>query len=103
MKKSITFSFRGKKYSISDYSICDTVLSKTRGLMFRSANYKKPLLFVWKNPGKYSIHSFFCRDFLAVWLLGDKIIEVKFVKPWKFSVTPKGKFNSLLEIPAKFL
>ena len=67
--------------------------------MFRGKNYKKPLLFVWKNAGKYPIHSFFCRKFIGVWLFNGKIMDVKLVEPWIFSVTPKEKFDELLEIP----
>jgi uncharacterized membrane protein (UPF0127 family) len=70
--------------------------------MFRPKNFETPLLFVFNNPQITSIHSFFVDgDFLAVWLLNDKIVEMKLVKPWQISVTPKGKFNFLLEIPFK--
>jgi uncharacterized membrane protein (UPF0127 family) len=98
-KRVIKFSFNGKKYSISDYKICDNFFSKARGLMFRNKKYKKPLLFVFDRAGKYSIHSFFCRKFIGVWMLKGKIIDVKMVLPWKYSVTLKVKFDELLEIP----
>ena len=98
-KKIIRFTLAGKKYTIKDYKICSSVLSKARGLMFRRRNYSKPLLFVWKKPGLYSIHSFFCRKFLAIWMLKGRIIDVRFILPQKLSVTPKEKFDELLEIP----
>jgi len=95
----IVFRFKKKKIVIKDYILCDSIFSKMRGLMFRSRNFKKPLLFIWKKSGKYRIHSFFCRKFHAIWFLKGKIIDDKIVNPWKCSVTPKGKFDELLEIP----
>lgn len=97
--KQITFLFRGKKIVIKNYTICDSFFSKTRGLMFRGKKYKKPLLFLFSRAGIYPIHSFFCRKFIAVWMLNDKIVDVKLVLPWKVSVTAKEKFDELLEIP----
>ena len=99
--KVFRIKFGGKTIVVKDYSVCKSIFSHARGLMFRNKNYKKPLLFVFEKAGMYPIHSFFCRKFVAVWMLDGKIIEIKVVKPWKFSVTPKEKFNLLLEIPAK--
>lgn len=104
-QKPITFAFKDETFKINNYRICKTISSKLRGLMFRNKNFKTPLLFVWEKSGKYPIHSFFCRTFMAVWIIEDekkrknKIIEAKIVKPWLLSVTPKEKFNRLLEIP----
>jgi uncharacterized membrane protein (UPF0127 family) len=102
----IDVSYNKKKYSISDFRVCSSISSKTRGLMFRAKEYRKPLLFVWAKEGRYPIHSFFCRDFLAVWGLYEggevRIIEDKIVRPYRFSVVPKEKFNFLLEIPIKY-
>lgn len=103
MKKNFIIDFEGKRIVVKDYTICATILSKIRGLMFRGKNYKKPLLFLWNKPVLEPIHSFFCEEFIAIWYLDNKIVDVKKVKPWKFSVTPKGKFDSLLEIPSKYL
>ena len=58
------------------------------------------LLFVFKNSGKRSIHSFFCMPFIGVWFEDDEIIDVKLVRPWTLSVRPKKNFNKLLEIPS---
>jgi len=71
--------------------------------MFRKKSFKTPLLFTFNSLGRYAIHSFFCRKFLAVWILEEngkmQIIDVKTVLPWKSSVVPIKKFNLLLEIP----
>lgn len=102
-KKIIKFTFNGKKYAIKEYAVCKSIFSKMRGLMFRSRNYNKPLLFVFTKPGFYAIHSFFCRKFIGVWFLEEKgkldFIDAKIVNLWKSSVVPKNKFNLLLEIP----
>jgi len=106
MKQKFTVQYNGKKYTISDYEICENFWSKMRGLMFRSQDYKKPLLFVFDHSGKYDIHSFFCHEFLGIWMLEEKgkikIVDEKIVKPFKCSVVPEKKFNLLLEIPIRY-
>ena len=98
MKKKFEIKFNGLKLIVSDYDICASFFSKVRGLMFRIN--PKPLLFIWKRPVRISIHSFFVfQKFVAVWYYRGKIIKIKLVKPWTFAVTPKVKFNKLLEIP----
>lgn len=68
--------------------------------MFRSRNFKTPLLFVFNKPGIYPIHSFFCsQKFVAIWLIRDKIVDVKIVKPWSLIIKPKHNFDTLIEIP----
>jgi len=99
LPKTIKFELNGKKYSIKNFKILKNIFQKMRGLMFRKKDFNTPLLFVFSKPGKYAIHSFFCRKFIAVWMLDLKVIDVKIVKPYKFSVTPERKFNLLLEVP----
>lgn len=89
---------KDKKFP-KDVIICKSFLSKLRGLMFRPRDFKTPLLFAWEKAGKYPIHSFFCRKFLAVWMLDGKIIEKRIIEPWKISVCPRKKFDTLVEIP----
>jgi len=100
-KKAFHVGFRGKKILVKNYILCDSTMKKARGLMFRGKNFDTPLVFLWKKPGKYAIHSFFCRRFMAVWLIDGKTIEMKTVKPWKLSIKPAKKFDTLIEIPLK--
>jgi hypothetical protein len=100
-KREFRAGFSGKNFVVRDYTICNSWFSKLRGLMFHSRDYKKPLLFVFSKPGIYKIHSFFCRKFVGVWMLDQKIVGIRIVEPWELSVTPKEKFNLLLEIPLK--
>jgi len=91
------FKHKNKRFNL-DAEKCDNVFSQARGLMFKKNS--KPLLFIFKNKKRRAIHSFFCIPFIAVWLDESRIIEVKLINPWRFSVKPKDKFDKLLEIPS---
>ncbi len=90
------FNYHNKKIEL-DVELCKEIFSQGRGLMFRKKS--KPLLFVFKTKKRRAIHSFFCKEFYAIWLDGDKIVDEKLVKPWIVSIKPKEKFDRLLEIP----
>ena len=72
-------------------------LGKLAGLMFKNKE-TDALLFSFNKPGKYSIHSYFCQPFLAIWLNNGKIVEHKLVAPNKV-IKPENEFDSLIEIP----
>ncbi|MBR9705329.1 hypothetical protein GOV12_07990 [Candidatus Pacearchaeota archaeon] len=90
------FTYRGKKHKFFVNEL-ESVFQKASGLMFRKKS--KPLLFIFKNKTNESIHSFFCVPFIAFWFCNGKVIDVKFVKPWKLSVKPCEKYDKLLEVP----
>jgi len=97
-KSGFKFKFRGNFFVIGDYRICDNFLSQAIGLMFKKN--PKNLLFVFERPEKISIHSFFCRKrFIAIWLLKGRVVDAKIVLPWKLNITPRKKFDKLLELP----
>lgn len=85
------------KGEMVEVEVCDTVLSKARGLMFRKKS--RPLLFVFKKPGGRSIHSFFCQPFRAIWMMNGKIVEERVVRPFSLSVKPEKPFTHLVEMP----
>jgi len=91
------FNYKGKEAKI-EVEECKTIFEKARGLMFRKNS--KPLLFYFKKPKRYRIHSFFCKPFIAIWFNNDKIIDIRLVEPWVFFIRPKHKFDKLLEIPS---
>jgi len=91
-----SFKYKGKEFNL-DVLECKSIFSRAWGLMFRKKG--KPLLFIFPRKNLQPIHSFFCKTFFAIWFFDDKIIDAKIVKPWKFSIIPKSKFNKLLEIP----
>ena len=96
MKKFKKIKIRGETINVE---VCDTILKRARGLMFRKN--PSPLFFIFKKPTRQPIHSFFCRPFKAIWMLDSKIIDEKTVLPFKLSVTPKEKFTELIELPLK--
>ena len=97
MRQKIYFN-RGKDVKI-EAKECVSLWSRFRGLMFRSKNTDS-LVFIFKKPAKMSIHSFFCRKFIAIWLDDkNKIVEIREVEPWKLNIKPKKKFVKLFEIP----
>ena len=91
-----SFNYKGKKINI-DVLECRTFFQKMHGLMFRKKS--KPLLFIFEKKTFEGIHSFFCIPFIAIWFDSNKIVGIKYVKPWKFYVAPNKKFDKLLEIP----
>lgn len=97
MVVNFKFKLKNKEYEIK-VKECHTPVSKATGLMFK--NNSPPLLFIFKNPTKTSIHSFFCSPFIAIWFLNNKIIAIKLIKPNKLSIKPEQRFDKLLEIPS---
>jgi hypothetical protein len=66
--------------------------------MFRKNS--PPVLFPFRNEGKISIHSFFCRPFTAVWLdKNKKSTKQVNVNRWLPNISGNGMY--LLEIPLK--
>jgi len=94
-------SFKYKKRKINFKVKKCGLFGRVCGLMFRRRESALALLlFDFKKPRKFEIHSFFCPVFLAVWLDDkDRIIEKRVVQPWQISISPKKKFCKLIEIP----
>ena len=88
------FNYKNNKI-ILDVKVCKNVFLKARGLMFKTKS--KPLLFVYKKPVNQSIHSFFCRPFVAIWFNKREVVDFKFVDNWRIAIKPKNKFDELLE------
>ncbi len=97
MVVKFSFSHENKKINLNVLE-CSSTLSKTTGLIFKKNS--PPLLFKFKKPTKTSIHSFFCKPFIAIWFLDNKIIGSKLIKPNQLSIKPKQSFTKLLEIPS---
>jgi uncharacterized membrane protein (UPF0127 family) len=97
--KEISFKYKGEKIRL-DAGICDSHWSRFRGLMFRKERKSIPLLFIFKKLTKTPIHSFFCKEFIALWLdEKDNVMEFKKIKPWNPTIIPKKSFVKLVEIP----
>ena len=98
MKMKFNFKYKNINYNL-EVEECKTIFSKFRGLMFNSNSI--PLLFIFNKPNQLPIHSLFCKPFIAIWFdNNNKVVDSKFIKPWKLSIKPKNKYNKLLEIPS---
>jgi uncharacterized membrane protein (UPF0127 family) len=97
--KKICLNYKGKKFEV-DLKVCSE-FEKFSGLMFSRREKAKALLFEFKKPTKIRIHSLFVFfPFVAIWLdEKNNIIDVKIVKSFKFSFSPKKPFIRLIEIP----
>jgi len=93
----IKINYKGEN-KIIDVKILKSVWSQAFGLMFKKKSM--PLFFIFKNKKRRAIHSFFCKPFVAIWFDGDRIIDLRVVRRWKFSIKPIEKFDKLLEIPS---
>lgn len=71
------------------------------GLMFQREPC--PLIFRFNKPTKVSIHSFFCKPFLAIYILNKNIVELKVVTPNQSRIESQDEFDTLIEIPCSLL
>lgn len=98
-KISAMLKIGGKVVEIPEIVVCSG-FDKVRGLMFSSKENAHALLFNFDNDTSAPIHSFFCPQFLAIWLdENNKIVDYKVVSPQRFSVAPSKPFRKLIEIP----
>lgn len=98
MRKTIFLKYKGKSLKLN-VAVCGG-FGRLRGLMFKSKETEM-LLFEFSKNTRMRIHSFFVFfPFFGVWLDDkNKIIQIKRVKPFTFSVRPKKSFIKILEIP----
>jgi len=95
----MNFTYKvGQTEKLTNVKPLTTILQKTRGLMFKSQS--PPLLFIFNKEKTLSIHSFFCKPFIAIWLdKNKKATKVEKVTNWRLNISGRGKY--LLEIPIK--
>jgi uncharacterized membrane protein (UPF0127 family) len=97
--KHIKFEYKKKKINLI-VEDCN-LLKKFTGLMFSRREKAKTLLFNFKNPTKIRLHSIFVFfPFVVIWLdEKNKIVSLKTVKSFRFSITPNKYFSKIIEIP----
>jgi uncharacterized membrane protein (UPF0127 family) len=97
--QSFIYYQKNKKKTIK-VEVCDTILKKFSGLMFRKNS--NPLLFPFKKEKNLSIHSFFCKPFKAIWI-DDKrrITQEKFIYNWRPFINGRGKYLLEIQIPRR--
>lgn len=92
-------SYQNKGIEVEDIQKCSG-LKKFSGLMFKGKDKAKAMLFDFKNPKKWAIHSLFCPDFIAIWIDDKgKVVDWEFIMGNHLSIRPKKKFSKLLEVP----
>jgi uncharacterized membrane protein (UPF0127 family) len=90
--------YKGKSIEIPDIKEANGI-KKFIGLMFKSKK-TDALLFTFGRETRQAIHSFFCKDFLAIWLdKRGKVLQYKMVTPNQPFIKPSENFSKLLEIP----
>ena len=93
--KNFTY-LEGKNRKKTKVELCDTPWKKFRGLMFRKNS--PPLLFIFDKEKNLSIHSLFCKPFIAIWL-DDKMRVTKKITISSAGLNFSGTGKYLLEIP----
>jgi uncharacterized membrane protein (UPF0127 family) len=78
-----------------------TVGQEARGLMFRSKNKARALLFEFDRPVNLKIHSWFVSfPFVAIWFdKNNKFIAKRVIRPWRLPLGPGKPFTKLIEVP----
>ena len=104
MQKIISLKYKGKVLRVEAKNL--GFFGRIRGLMFRTKETDN-LLFEFKKPERIRIHSMFVFfSFVGVWLdKNNKILQIKVVKPFQFSVSSeKSKIidrqRPLFELPS---
>jgi len=91
---------RTKKILASKYSLCDSLWSQARGLMFSG---RKCLLFKFSEDKRVSLHMFFVFFPIDVLYLdkGMRIVEIKLgFRPFSY-YAPKRAARYIIEIPSE--
>jgi uncharacterized membrane protein (UPF0127 family) len=91
------------KILAKETKLCDSILSKAKGLMFSKRIKDKGLVFVFKKDERWSLHMlfvFFPIDVL--WLNKDcRIVDMKeSFAPFSVLAVPKEKARFVIELPA---
>ena len=95
----IGLKHNGKKFFLNAKKL--SFFGKFWGLMFSRREKAEILLFSFRKPKRWAIHSFFVFfPFVGIWIDGDgKIVEIRKIPSWKLHIVPEKKFVKLIEIP----
>jgi len=97
--KKINLNLNGKRVPI-ELNILPKYLH-WKGLMFKSRETAKALLFKFNKPTKIGIHSDFVSfEFIAIWFDSLwNILDAKEITPGSKNIYPKREFMNLIEVP----
>lgn len=89
-------NFRGKEIEF-DIEKCSG-FKRFLGLMFKSRD-TNALLFDFEKQGRQAIHSFFCHNFLAIWIdKNNKVLDHRIITSNKI-IESNQPLSKLVEIP----
>ena len=90
---------KSKKINIKVRKVSE--FEKGIGLMFCRRERAKALLFEFKKPVKFDLHSLFVFfDFLVLWLdKNNKVLDLKMIKPWQILISSPKPYYKIVEIP----
>ncbi len=99
MKKEVIFKYKNGKINLV-VEDCN-LFKKVTGLMFSRREKAQALLFNFSKPTKIKLHSLFVFfPFVVVWLDDkNKVIDLRIVKPFKYSIISNKTFSKIIEIP----
>jgi len=94
----IAIYFKNKRIFLNVKKL--SFIGKVFGLTFKRKSTKN-LLFEFSDDKLIAIHSIFVFfPFLAIWLDShNRVLEIRYVKPFTFHILPKKKFRKLIELP----
>jgi len=97
MKFNLTY--KNKKINIKAKPCLD-IFSQGVGLMFKSYQGSEILAFILKKPRDLSITTYFCFfPILILFIKNKKIISCKIAEPFILKIKPRGKADTIIEIP----
>jgi uncharacterized membrane protein (UPF0127 family) len=96
--KNIFLNYKKKKINL-EVKDCNE-LQKGFGLMFSRREKAQTLLFDFKKKTNVALTSYFVFfPFVVIWMNGNKIVDVKTIKPFKFIIRCEKCFDKIVEIP----
>lgn len=84
----------------TDVDVADTLLSKARGLMFRTdVPERYAMVFEFDRPKTRGLHMFFVPFPIdAIWLVGEEVRAVQRLRPW--TGVGRATADRVIELPA---
>ncbi|MDY6958314.1 MAG: DUF192 domain-containing protein [Halobacteriota archaeon] len=93
---------RGETVIVNRIECLNTILSQSRGLMFRRRLEDTALLFILKRPERVNIHMLFVFFPIDILFLdeGRKVVELGRLNPFTGLKRSKTKISYVVELPA---
>lgn len=78
--------------------VCDSILKKAKGLMFKKIANKEACLLKFNGQGNFFLHGFFCPQVLKlICIRNNQVVELHTLKPFT-AVRVKEKVDAVIEV-----